>query len=442
MPFGKHNPPILAQIVLLVAAAIAAALLAMLFITFRGPPPRPAPAGIQELAQAVTGPRQAEIPLRDRVIRTHFASSIEVPPGLFPDPTATRALSGATGLPLSRIQVYSEERGDGSPPYGLTAPMGGDMALDGIRGNFLIAVGQKSGWLLYKSVEQPMAQRWFLTTSLAMMAIFFGLLVPVWLVARHITRPLRQFAAHVSEQTPAHAVPVPLSGPPETRRLFQAFNDMQNRLSGYIEERTAMLAAIAHDLRTPLTRLSFRLDSLPDNAREKAQADIAEMREMITSVLEFVKGSAQPYAMTRVDAAALVETLVDDLADMGKPVTLCRSDRAVIMADGAALRRCFGNIIENALRYAGDTEISVDVESGSARIAICDRGPGIAQEHLPHVFEPFYRGEQSRNRQTGGAGLGMAIARNIAERHGGAIDLALRDGGGLRVEIRLPLALS
>lgn len=438
MPLGRYNPPILAQIVLLVAAAIAAALLAMLFITFRGPPPRPAPAGIQELAEAVAGPRrQAEISLRDRVIRTQFASSMEVPSGLSPDPAAARALARATALPLSGLQVYSEDRGNGSPP----PLMGGDVALDGIRGNFLIAVRQKGGWLLYTSVEQPMAQRWFLVISLAMTAIFFGLLIPAWLVARHITRPLRQFAAHVSARAPAYAVPVPLSGPPETRRLFQAFNDMQNRLSGYIEERTAMLAAIAHDLRTPLTRLSFRLDSLPDNAREKAQADIAEMREMISSVLDFVKGSAQPYAMTRVDAAALVETLVDDLADMGKPVTLCRSDRAVILADGAALRRCFGNIIENALRYAGDTEISVGVETGSARIAICDRGPGIAKEHLPHVFEPFYRGEQSRNRQTGGVGLGMAIARNIAERHGGTIGLALREGGGLRVEIRLPLAL-
>jgi signal transduction histidine kinase len=214
---------------------------------------------------------------------------------------------------------------------------------------------------------------------------------------------------------------------------------MRTRIADYLNERTAMLVAIAHDLRTPMTRLSFRLEQLPDTTRTKAQADVEEMRAMVTTLLDFMREGTDNAARVRMDLSAIVETLADDLADMGQDVAVTQSARAVILGDAGALRRCIGNLVENAVRYGGSARIAIAVTSRQATVAVEDEGPGVPEAAIERLCEPFYRGEASRNRETGGVGLGLSIARTIAERHGGTLAFANRAGGGLRASITLPL---
>ncbi len=161
---------------------------------------------------------------------------------------------------------------------------------------------------------------------------------------------------------------------------------------------------------------------------------------MVTTVLDFVRSDAAPITPVRMDLSALVDAIASEQLDMGHDVILGQVDRAIVMGDGAALRRCLGNIIDNALRYGRSAEIALQVTQGVANVVVDDRGPGVAPELIDRLVDPFFRGEQSRNRETGGVGLGLSIALKIAEQHGGAIALENRDGGGLRVKLTLPLA--
>ena len=233
---------------------------------------------------------------------------------------------------------------------------------------------------------------------------------------------------------------MPAGGPREVRRLAAAFDAMRDRLSRAYEARATMLAAIAHDLGTPLTRIGFWLDRLPEEERVRAVADMAEMRAMIGSVLSFARDGIAG-RQVRLDLGSLLDVLVEDMAVVGHPVTLADSGpRAVLLGDPVALRRLFANLIENALRYAGPAEVAWTCADGWAEIQVQDHGPGIDPVLLPRLFEPFVRGEPSRNRDTGGSGLGLSIVRAIAEAHGGTAGLANRPGGGAVATVRLPLA--
>jgi signal transduction histidine kinase len=188
-----------------------------------------------------------------------------------------------------------------------------------------------------------------------------------------------------------------------------------------------------------MTRLSFRLEQLPDAARAKAQADVEEMRAMVTDLLDYMRGGSAGAERVRIDLSAIVETLADDLADMGQDVTVTRSARAVVRGDAVGLRRCVANLVENAVRYGGSARIAIAVTGGRITVAVEDDGPGVPPDTIDRLCEPFYRGEVSRNRETGGVGLGLAIARSIAESHGGAIGFANRAEGGLCASLALPL---
>ena len=223
------------------------------------------------------------------------------------------------------------------------------------------------------------------------------------------------------------------------RAVGAAYNHMRARIADYLNERTAMLVAIAHDLRTPMTRLSFRLEQLPDGPRAKAQADVEEMRAMVTTLLDFMRQGSEPMARVRVDLSAIVETLADDLADMGQDVAVVRSARAVALGDAGALRRCIGNLVENAVRYGGKAVVSVQAPvAGTVAIRVEDDGPGLPEDRFEEAFQPFVRLEPSRSTETGGIGLGLAIARSIVKAHGGELTLANRPGGGLCAKIVLP----
>ncbi|WP_345777365.1 ATP-binding protein [Lysobacter sp. MMG2] len=269
-----------------------------------------------------------------------------------------------------------------------------------------------------------------------------ALLPLAWWFSRALAGPIRRFAAaadHMGQD--ADGPPVPLEGPAEIVRAAASFNAMQARINRLVRERTQMVAAIAHDLRTPLARLSFRLDGLPADAREKATADIAEMSQMIEAALEFIREQHRNGTRERLDLRLLVESVVDDLADVGNAVALTDGAPAPLRGDPLALRRMVGNLVDNALKYGQSARLSLHTDAEGYALHIDDDGPGVDANRSEQLFMPFVRGETSRNRETGGIGLGLATARSIALAHGGDIHLINRSEGGLRVTVTLPCAV-
>jgi signal transduction histidine kinase len=216
---------------------------------------------------------------------------------------------------------------------------------------------------------------------------------------------------------------------------------MQERLRRFVGDRTRMLAAIGHDLRTPITSLKLRAELLDDEeARTKMLATLDEMQRMSEATLAFARDDAATEPTRVVDLAALLDSIADDLAEMGKPVTFIESPRLPYPCRPTALKRAVANLVENAIQYGERARVSLESRSVGPVIVVDDDGPGIPEERLDDVFKPFVRLEESRNRATGGAGLGLSIARSIVLSHGGDLVLANRKGGGLRAEIRLPAA--
>jgi signal transduction histidine kinase len=272
---------------------------------------------------------------------------------------------------------------------------------------------------------------------LLLLAVCFAL--AAYLV-RMTTRPLARLAkaADAIGEKPQDA-PLRPSGPTEVRKVVDAFNRMQARVRRQLHERAQLLGAISHDLKTPITRLRLRSEMLQDAAlRAKMQRDLDEMEAMVASTLDFFSAVSDESRRQPVDIGALVESLCEDRRETGEAVQARGEALAPYPADPQALRRCLDNLIGNAVRYGGCAEVGIEDGEQCLRIAVRDGGPGIPPEELERVFEPYYRLDGSRNRASGGAGLGLSIARNIARWHGGDIRLDNAPGGGLVAELRLP----
>jgi signal transduction histidine kinase len=272
--------------------------------------------------------------------------------------------------------------------------------------------------------------------------VFFAACVALlaYAVARMATRPitrLAQAAKGLSEDLDRPPLDES-SGPAEVRRAAAAFNAMQARIRGHLQERTQMLAAISHDLQTPLTRLRLRLEKVTDEAlRAKLIEDMTAMQDMVREGLELARSLDVSEAAETLDLDALIGSVCTDLADAGMDVTTDGKTSASVRANPTALRRCLNNIIENAVKYGGHARVRVQPLCGRVRITVRDGGPGIPEGELEKVFEPFYRLERSRSRETGGTGLGLPIARNIAARLGGTLTLRNHPEGGLEAELQL-----
>jgi signal transduction histidine kinase len=214
---------------------------------------------------------------------------------------------------------------------------------------------------------------------------------------------------------------------------------MQERLSRYVRTRTAILAAMSHDLKTPITRLRLRA-ALADGeeASERMVRDLDEMERLVNSTLDFMRGLEDREPLAAVDVGTLVEALRADAEELGRSVKVVGAVNAPFLCKPAGLKRILQNLIDNALKYACDVEVQVGQTKEALVIAVCDRGPGIPQDALERVFEPFHRLETSRNPATGGSGLGLSIARNIAQSMGGDVTLRNREGGGLEARLVLP----
>lgn len=276
------------------------------------------------------------------------------------------------------------------------------------------------------------------TVSLAITAVVLTMIAV--LVAHRVSRPMRRLAVAAEAFGRGEEIkPLPEEGPIDIRRTAEAFNRMQERLSRFVSDRTGMLAAIGHDLRTPITSLRLRAEFVADpDMREKILATLDEMQAMTEATLAFAREEATGEPTRVVDLAALAESVCNDLADLGWDVAFAESGKVPYRCRPAAIRRALRNLIENAVRYGGCARVSLALARDSFEISIEDEGPGIPEEECERVFVPFFRLEGSRSRSTGGVGLGLSIARTIARGHGGDIALTNMRGGGLRAIIRLP----
>lgn len=261
-----------------------------------------------------------------------------------------------------------------------------------------------------------------------------------YVVARMTTRPLKVLARAAQDLgQDINRAPLELSGASEIRQASAAFNAMQARIRQYIFQRTQMLAAITHDLQTPLTRMRLRLEKVADGElQERLIGDLSAMQEMVREGLVLARSMDTTENMQMLDLDSLLEAVCADAVDAGQQVALKGQAGMALLGRPLDLRRCLGNLIDNAVKYGRDARVCVDRVSGAARIRIRDGGPGIPAGELGRVFDPFYRVETSRSRESGGTGLGLTIARNIAEQHGGSIALANHPEGGLEVTLLLP----
>ncbi|RLK29116.1 ATP-binding protein [Cupriavidus plantarum] len=268
-----------------------------------------------------------------------------------------------------------------------------------------------------------------------------AILIASWVGARLLARPVQQLARGAGRLAQdVHAPPLDEhTGPAEARAATHALNLMQQRIRTQLAQQSRFLAAVSHDLRTPLTRMSLRIERIESNdVRYRLRQDLAEMNGLIDATLYYLRerdGATGP--RQRVDVQALLQAIVDDAQEIGQDVVLVGSAHPM-HAYPAELRRAVVNLVENAHRYGGAAQIVLSDSAERVVIDVCDSGPGIPPAELQRVLEPFYRVESSRSRATGGVGMGLAIAADIVARHGGELELSNRMEGGLRVRIVLP----
>lgn len=314
-------------------------------------------------------------------------------------------------------------------------------AADADRHLILVSIRLDDGsWVNFSSSTLGAGQHldWSLTAIMICFAV--GIVVVALLLLRWATRPLRDLAL-AAERFSLDQVPQPLpeDGPAEVRRAARAFNTMRERIQRLVTERMQAMAAVSHDLRTPITRLRLRSELLDDDAtRRLIDADLGEMEEMIGSTLEYLRGGVSSEAVRPIDLASVVETIVDEHLDQGHSVSLSGLNTAPILGRLLPLKRAFSNVIGNAVKYGGSAVVGIAEADGHVVVTIEDEGPGIAPTDRERVFHPFVRLEESRGRETGGSGLGLTIAHAIVGSHEGSIALENRPEGGLCVTVFLP----
>jgi signal transduction histidine kinase len=284
----------------------------------------------------------------------------------------------------------------------------------------------------------PLA-RWVLVVLGAQLLLLF---IFSWKAVRTVTRPLMDLADAANSLGGSNLKSVNLSekGPVEVAHAAGAFNAMQRRIADYVTERMQILAAISHDLQTPITRMRLRADLLDDAAlRDKLYGDLDSMQALVQEVIAYVRdGQGLTEAPRRIDLDALLDSLVCDYVDADKQVSLIGRVGRAVCTRPQTVKRIVANLVDNALKFAQSAEVHVAVEEDWISMTVVDRGPGIPESELETVLNPFYRVESSRNRETGGTGLGLAIANQLSHALGGALTLNNREGGGLSARVRVP----
>ena len=267
------------------------------------------------------------------------------------------------------------------------------------------------------------------------------LILTVLLAIRRILQPVNELSRAAQAFGRGETIRIPERGPEDIREVARAFNQMQLQVGRAQEDRERLLAALAHDLRTPITSMRLRVEMLPEGEdRERLLDSLKEMQHLAEATLDFIRGSTTEQHR-RYDLATLLDSLCDDLREMGLEVDYEDSPRCVLQGQPEAVKRALRNLIENAVKYGQRADVKLEASEKEAIITITDQGPGIPEAERDRVFQPFYRLEQSRSRDTGGAGLGLAIARTLIRGMGGEIQLGTGpEGRGLRVSVMLPIS--
>ncbi len=317
-----------------------------------------------------------------------------------------------------------------------------DMADGSKAETMLISLSLPDGqWLNVTVTIRKPGTFWGLRFGLSLVVMLAAVLLLSGLVAYNLTKPLAVFASAAQRLgVDVRAPPLPVTGPAEIRQASGAFNEMQDRIRRFVEDRTQMIAAIAHDLGTPIARLRLRSEYVEDaEQHDKMLADLDDMEKMVFSTLAFARDDADAEPSTRVDLRILLQRICNDATDTGQEITLQIEDTAVpFTCRPATLRRALGNLVDNAAKYGQQAQVSCIQRANVIEIIIKDQGPGIPLARQEDVFKPFQRLERSRSRDTGGTGLGLTVARTIIRAHGGDIQLNNRAGGGLKVTVKLP----
>jgi len=288
-------------------------------------------------------------------------------------------------------------------------------------------------------VPRPTVSR---TTVLLLALQFLALAVAAWFGVRLAVRPLARMAAAADALTPGRGGPaLDDAGPREVAQAARAFNGMQRRIEGHLAERMQILAAVSHDLQTPITRMKLRAESVADAPlRLRLLGDLDGMQALVDEGLAYARSAHAAQEMPRaVDLHALLDGLVCDAVDAGHAVRLIGRHEAPLVTRVQALRRIVGNLLDNALKFGSDVQLDVERAVDEVHIVVRDRGPGIPPDELEAVLQPFHRVEASRSRDSGGTGLGLAIAQQLALACGARLVLVNREGGGLEARLCLPL---
>ncbi len=431
----------------LVGATLVAVFVSTTLVILNIPPPAPDIYSVAEVAQAMKTARGGQaIEGRPLEVRTE----VSAPPTS--NAPMRRHLNFKAGLAqVLKVNINDIVLVQDQPPlmYGppthiprRNPPAAGAPEQTVIFGSFEAALRQPDGnWRIVAPQRQLIAP-WQQRIMIVLAAAFVAVTPLAWWFARRLASPIAAFsrAAERLGRDP-DAPPLNVRGSTEIRSAVAAFNLMQERLNRYVSNRTTMIGAIAHDLRTPLTRLRFRIEAAPDELKAKLSADLDEMEAMVASTLAFVQDATRPVERTKLEISSLVETVMDEAAETGRDAAVERAERAVVDGDPIALKRLVTNLVDNALKFGSSARGRVFAEAGMAIVEVDDDGPGVPEGDIERAFEPFHRLEGSRSRETGGAGLGLAVVRAIARGHGGEVTLHNRAEGGLRARVALPLAL-
>jgi two-component system OmpR family sensor kinase len=407
----------------------------------RGPPPGAPEFGFPDHGPPPPPPRGDSPHARMEGTRREWALRDEVAAPVAPAGASLEAserlrglLATRLGVDRARVRVFVLESGTpGGFPGSFDDPQ--------LREGFIAAWQRDAGaWRVMESVVEGFPNA-FQRQALGLFGAGLLVLLPIsWLFARALAAPIRRFSEGAKRLgLDPHAPALVREGPAEMQDAIDSFNAMQGRITRLIEERSHMIGAIAHDLRTPLMRLSFRLDGLPAPLKEKVESDINEMKLMISAALDFLRDQTTRGTRQRLDLRLLVESVVDDQTDVGHDVSLASGEPLLIEGDPLSLRRLVVNLVDNALKYGERARLRLRKGPDNCSIEIDDDGPGIPEALQQRVFEPFFRTEASRNRDTGGIGLGLTTVRAIVLDHGGLVELRNRKEGGLRVIVSLPL---
>jgi signal transduction histidine kinase len=345
------------------------------------------------------------------------------------------------GYPAGRIITGIRELKPGDPRFNLMSRVRAQR-FRGSGGELLVVIEQPNGagwWAInapWQNSEWPIVSR-LIGQTLVLYAI---MLLPVLWATRRIARPLRTLATAARTFHPGNeSGEIVESGPHDVRTLIAAFNALRLRVTAMLDEKDRMLGAIGHDLRTPLAALRVRIESVEDDDDRNRMADtIDEMNRTLDDILSLARLGRPSEPATEVDLSALVDAVVEDFRDLGMDVTFVEAPRLRMHLRSSLMRRAVRNLIENAVKYGGSAEVSLLSSPREVQILVCDHGPGIPPDRVPEVFEAFTRLEGSRNKDTGGIGLGLALARAIVREARGDIRLENRPEGGLAATITLP----